>query len=105
MTENKTSAIEPAFAVLNPSGKEKLVDPMGLAERRGDLEGKNVYCISQLVGQSSVVMKRIAEDLPQYIPGVTTKYVAKSTAYMADDPELWDEIKAKGAAFIYGCGA
>ncbi len=46
MTENKTSAIEPAFAVLNPSGKEKLVDPMGLAERRGDLEGKNVYCIS-----------------------------------------------------------
>ena len=105
MMENKILDGEPAFAVLNPGGKEKLADPVGLAERRPGLEGKVVYCISQRVGQSSAVMKRVAEELPRHIPGVITKYVAKSAAYMADDPELWDEIRSKGAAFIYGCGA
>jgi hypothetical protein len=29
----------------------------------------------------------------------------KTSAYMSDDPELWEEIKKEGAAFIYGCGA
>lgn len=96
---------EPTFAVFDPSGKERLVDPIGPAERRGDLEGKVVYCISQRVGQSNAFIKKVAEELPRYIPGVTARYVARSTSYMADEPELWDEIRAKGAAFIYGCGA
>jgi hypothetical protein len=105
MMENKTSGNGQAFAVLNPSGKERHVAPTPPAQRRGDLEGKVVYCISQHVGGASSFLKRVAEVLPQYIPGVIAKYMPKSTAYMTDDPELWDEIRAKGAAFIYGCGA
>ena len=105
MTPNEASKNVPAFAVLNPSGREKEVVPLPLAERRSDLEGKVVYCISQHVGGASVFLAKVAEVLPRHIPGVKTIYVPKSTAYMTDEPELWDEIRAKEAAFIYGCGA
>ena len=95
----------PVFVVLNPSGKEREVVPIPPGERPPDLDGKVVYCVSQYVGGAHAFVQKVAEILPRYIPGVTTKYVPKSTAYMTDEPELWDEIKAKGAAFIYGCGA
>jgi hypothetical protein len=105
MTPHEVSEKVPVFAVLNPSGREKEVDPLPLAQRQPVLEGKVVYCISQHVGGANTFLAKVAEALPRHIPGVKTIHVPKSTAYMTDEPELWDEIRAKGAAFIYGCGA
>ena len=103
--EGKTLRNGPAFAVLNPSGKKKEADPLPLGERISDLNGKIVYCVSQHVGGAGTFLRKIAEVLPTYVPGIRTEYRSKSTAYMTDDPELWDEIRTKGAAFIYGCAA
>ena len=93
------------FEVLNPSGlmgKEALVP---LAARVPDLTGKVVYCVSQYVGGADAFLKKIADALPHYVPQVKAVYRRKTTAYMTDDPELWDEMLKEADAVIYGCGA
>lgn len=99
------SDTEATFTVLNPTGTQNDVASVPLAARIPDLSGKVVYCISQIVGGADVFLKKIADALPRYAPGVETVFVHKSTAYTTDDPELWDEIVSKGHAVIYGCGA
>ena len=96
---------EAIFAALNPGGEQKEVAAVALAQRIPDLAGKTVYCISQIIGGADTFLKKIADALPRYAPGVKTVFVHKSTAYMSDDPELWDEIAKGGHAVIYGCGA
>ena len=96
---------EATFTVLNPSGTQQQVASVPLAARIPDLSGKVVYCISQIIAGADVFLKKIADALPRYAPGVKAVFVHKSTAYMSDDPELWDEIVRKGHAVIYGCGA
>lgn len=102
MIQNDSSGL---FTVLNPSGLAKEAIPLPLAPRDQNLSGKTVYCISQHVGDADRFLKKIAEYLPSLIPGVKAVFRKKTSAYMSDDPELWDEIKKEGAAFIYGCGA
>ncbi len=94
-----------AYPVLNPCGEPKEAVPVPLASRVGDLEGKVVYCISQFVGGADTFMKKVAGALPRQAPGVRTVYRRKPAAYMTDDPELWNEIREKAHAVIYGCGA
>ena len=96
---------EATFTVLNPSGTQNEALSVPLAARIQDLSGKVVYCISQVIAGSDVFLKKIADALPRYAPGVKAVFVHKSTAYMSDDPELWDEIVKEGDAVIYGCGA
>ncbi|OIQ94746.1 hypothetical protein GALL_233000 [mine drainage metagenome] len=96
---------EATYTVLNPCGTEHEVASVPMAERIPDLSGKVVYCISQIVAGADVFLKKIADALPRYIPGVTAVFVHKSTPYMSDDPELWAEVVSKGHAVIYGCGA
>lgn len=94
-----------AYPVLNPSGEPKEAVPVPLAPRVGDLEGKVVYCISQFVGGADTFMQKVAGALPPQVPGVRTVYRRKPAAYMTDDPDLWNEIREKAHAVIYGCGA
>ena len=96
---------EAIFTVLNPSGAQQEVASVRLAERVPDLNGKVVYCISQIIAGADVFLKKIADALPHYAPGVKTVFVHKSTVYSSDDPELWNEIVREGHAVIYGCGA
>lgn len=93
------------YITLNPCGLRKEVPPVPLAPRVPDLNGKVIYCISQFVGGADTFLSKVAEFLPKYAPGVKTVYMRKPSAYGSDDPELWDEIKEKGDAIIYGCGA
>jgi len=102
MVQNDPSGV---FTVLNPSGVAKEAIPLPLAPRVQDLIGKTVYCVSQHVGDADKFLKKIAEALPALAPGVKAVFRKKTSAYMSDDPELWDEIKKEGSAFIYGCGA
>ncbi|MCC7487901.1 MAG: hypothetical protein IT529_23270 [Burkholderiales bacterium] len=97
--------VEASYTVLNPAGEHKQVPAVPLSARLAGLEGRTVYCISQIIGGADVFLKKIAQALPQYAPGVKTVFVHKTTAYMADDPALWSEIATKGHAVIYGCAA
>ena len=93
------------YAVLNPLGEAKTTESLALAERPGNLRGKVVYCVSQIIMGSEIFMDKMAALLPDYAPGVIVKSVRKPAAYMTDDPELWDEIADEADAVIYGCGA
>ena len=99
------SASEPVFEVLNPTAAQRHAAACALAPRLDSLAGKVVYCISQFVGGADVFLKKIADTLPGYAPGVRTVFVHKVTTYMSDDPDLWAEILREGDAVIYGCGA
>ncbi len=46
-----------------------------------------------------VISKRLTQGI---IPNVKTVVLRKKGSYMADDPDLWKEIKAKGQAAILG---
>jgi hypothetical protein len=95
----------PLFTVLNPSGLPKEAEPIPLAARVEDLSGKTVYCISQHVGDADTFLAKIAGELPKVVPGVKAVFRRRTSAYMENEPELWDEVKNNAAAFIYGCGA
>lgn len=97
--------LENMFTVLNPSGVPKEAAVLQLAPRIADLSGKTIYCISQYVGESDKFFKKVVEYLPTVIAGINVVFRKKTSAYMSDDPELWDEIKKRGDAFIYGCAA
>jgi hypothetical protein len=93
------------FEVLNPSGLMREAALAHLAARVPNLTSKVVYCVSQYVGGADVFLKKIADALPHYVPQVKAVYRRKTTAYMADDTELWDEIVKDADAVIYGCAA
>lgn len=101
----KPTAADPVFEVLDPTGAHAQVQPSGLAPRLDSLGGKVIYCISQFVGGADVFLKKIADALPNRVPGARAVFVHKATSYMSDDPELWAEIEREGDAVIYGCGA
>lgn len=96
---------DPVFEVLNPTGIPAEAGAFALAPRLGSLGGKIVYCISQFVGGADVFLKKIADALPDRVPGAKAVFVHKSTSYMSDDPELWAEVEREADAVIYGCGA
>jgi hypothetical protein len=93
------------FEVLSPSGVMQEAAPARLAVRVPNLTSKVVYCVSQYVGGADVFLKKIADALPHYVPQVKAVYRRKTTAYMTDDPGLWDEIVKGADAVIYGCAA
>jgi hypothetical protein len=97
--------VENMFIVLNPSGEQKIAAPLPLTPRSKDFSGKTIYCISQHVGNADRFLNKVVDNLPTMMNGVSAVFRKKTSAYMSDDPELWDEVKKKGAAFIYGCGA
>ncbi|MCC6196100.1 MAG: hypothetical protein IT518_16715 [Burkholderiales bacterium] len=96
---------EPIYTVLDPAGEQQEVPTVSLAARLESLEGSTVYCISQFIGGADSFMKKVADALAKRVAGVKTVFVHKATAFMADDPALWDEIAHKGHAVIYGCAA
>jgi hypothetical protein len=103
--EKQGSRNETAYAVVNPSGLQRPVDPIPLSDRLHDLGGKTIYCISQYIGGADAFLERVATALPKYVSGVKTVFRRKPAAYMTDDPELWNEIETEADAVIYGCGA
>jgi hypothetical protein len=103
--EQTDSGQNSTFAVLNPCGIEKDVPPVSLAPRITNLDNKTIYCVSQFVGGADGFLKKIADLLPHYAPGVKTIYKHKESTYMSYDQPLWDEIRKEADAVIYGCGA
>jgi hypothetical protein len=103
--DSKNAGKEMLYAALSPRGIKPKVKEMPLGPRVSNLTGKVVYCISQYVGGSDIFIRKVADILPQYAPGVRAEYRKKPSAYLTDDPELWDETVKEADAFVYGCGA
>ena len=98
-------AAEPTYAVLNPQGIKPDIKQFPLAPRLTDFSGKTVYVISQHVGDADIFLKKVTALLPQYLPGVKAVYKDKPSAYMTDDPQLWNETAKNAQTYIYGAAA
>lgn len=93
------------YEALNPRGLRPEAPLLPMAPRLPDLQGKVVYCVSQVVGGADVFLQKVAQALPQYAAGVKTVYRRKPSVYGTDDPEFWEEITREADAMIYGSAA
>ncbi len=96
---------EPVYKALNPRGTGHDVKLFPITPRLTDFNGKTVYVISQHVGDADIFLKKVAQELPKYLPGVKAVYKDKPAVYMTDDPDLWKETTQNAHAFIYGAAA
>jgi hypothetical protein len=95
-------AVELVYKALNPRATPHEVKLFPLTSRVTDYSGKVVYVISQHVGDADIFLKKVAKELPKYLPGVKAVYKDKPSAYMTDDPEVWNEVAKNAQAFVYG---
>ena len=98
-------ASAPKVSVLNPAVTNTMVPRLPLAPRLSTLEGKTIYMVDIGWGGPEAgydVLQVISKRLTQGMPNIKTVVVRKKGSYMADDPDLWKEIKAKGHAAILG---
>ncbi len=95
-------AQEPIYKALTPRATRPEVKQFPLAARVPDLSDKVIYVISQHVGDADIFLKKVANALPKYFPGVKAIYKDKPSAYMTDDPELWNEVAKNANAFVFG---
>lgn len=98
--ESKPGAILDPFT--QPSSS---VEPMSLAPRLDDLDGKTVYLVDTGFGGSDDFMQELQDWFAQNLPGVKTELRHKQGTMFTDDPQLWEEMKAAGAdGAILGVG-
>jgi hypothetical protein len=97
-------AAEPFYKILNPRGYMADVKLTPLAPRVADLNNKVVYLITpkQEGSHIEVGLDKVGEALKKRFPNVKVIFKHKPSPYVTDDPDLWDEMKKTGHAFVYG---
>ena len=90
--------------VFNPVGFPPKVTRKPPAPRLDTLEGKTVYLVDCRFDDSDVFLKEMQAWFAENMPGVKTVFQPIRNVYTKDDPETWEEVKAKGQAAIVGVG-
>ncbi len=74
-----------------------------MAPRLESLQGKTVYLVNQGFGGSDRFMQQFQAWFAENMPDVTTVLKRKTGFIFRDDTkDLWEEIKEKGDAVIFG---
>jgi len=74
-----------------------------MAPRLESLQGKTVYLVNQGFGGSDLFMRQFQAWFDENMPDVTTVLKRKTGFIFRDDTkDLWEEIKEKGDAVIFG---
>lgn len=89
---------------LNPRGEPPAIQLIPMAPRPKSLDGKTVYLVSDGFPGADHFLDQIAIWFQKNMPSVRTEYRLKKGGFADDDPQLWSEIKAKGAAVIMAIG-
>ncbi len=98
------SAAEAQLVGLNPKGMPPAITLRPLAPRFSSLDGKTIYMVDIGFNNGDVFFQQMQRWFHEHMPSVKTIYRRKIGAYPQDDPKLWAEIKAAGAAVIMGVG-
>ncbi len=80
------------------------VERKPLAPRLDTLNGKTIYIINNNFSGGEVLGPVIADWFAKNMPQVKTVFKDKKGSFGEDDPELWQEIKAKASAMIHEFG-
>lgn len=90
--------------VLNPRGFPPSIQLIPMAPRVASLDGKTIYLVSDGFEGADRFLNQIAVWFSKNMPSVKTIYRLKAGGLAGDDPKLWAEIKANGAAMIMAYG-
>jgi len=90
--------------VVNPKGFPPAIQLIPMAPRVANLDGKTVYLVSDGFEGADRFLAQIAIWFQKNMPSVHTIYKLKAGGLAGDDPKLWSEIKANGAAMIMAYG-
>lgn len=90
--------------VLNPRGFPPAIQLIPMAPRVASLDGKTIYLVSDGFEGADRFLNQIAVWFSKNMPSVKTIYRLKAGGLAGDDPKLWAEIKANGAAMIMAYG-
>jgi hypothetical protein len=96
--------VETKIEALNPRGMPPVIQLVPMAPRPKSLDGKTVYLVSDGFPGADHFLGQIAIWFKRNMPSVMTEYRLKKGGFADDDPQLWAEIKAKGAAVIMAIG-
>lgn len=100
----KAVASSGKIEVLNPKGFPPAIKLFPMAPRTASLDGKTIYLVSDGFEGADRFLNQIAIWFQKNMPSVKTVYRLKAGGLTGDDPQLWAEIKAKGAAMIMAYG-
>jgi len=104
-------ATQTLTAVLNPEarripateGSGAGAPSWNMAPRLASLNGKTVYLVNQGFGGSDLFMEQFRAWFAENMPTVRTVLKRKTGFIFRDDTkDLWEEIKEKGDAVIFG---
>ena len=92
------------LTVLNPMGFPPKITKKQAARRLDSLDGKVIYLVDCRFDDSIELLKQVQAWFAEHMPGVTTRMISLTNYYGHDDPQTWEEIRAKGDAAIVGVG-
>ena len=92
------------ITVYNPAGFPPKITKKELAPRLDTLAGKTVYLVDCRFDDSDVFLGQMQAWFAEHMPAVKTIVKPISSVYLKDDPETWEEIRARGHAAILGVG-
>jgi hypothetical protein len=94
------AADEGKIVVMNPRGIQPEIRKIPMATRPATLDGKTVYIVDTKYPNTKPFVEELFAALKAKYPKTTWVLRDKIAGYMDDDPNLWKEIKAKGAGAI-----
>ena len=104
-------ATQALHKVLNPEarrtpateGSGAGISSWSMAPRLDSLDGRTVYLVNQGFGGSDLFMEQFRAWFAENMPAVKTVSKRKTGFIFRDDTtDLWEEIKEKGDAVIFG---
>ena len=94
------AADEAKIVVMNPRGIQPEIRKIPMATRPATLDGKTVYIVDTKYPNTKPFVNELFAALQAKYPKTTWIVRDKYAGYMDDDPNLWKEIKSKGACAI-----
>ena len=98
------AAEEPLFRVLNPTGNPPPIELRAMAPRPATLDGKTVYLVDVTFDNGDKFLQQMQAWMAVHLPDVKTEFRIKKGAYVADDPDLWNEIRSVDGLLIMAIG-
>jgi hypothetical protein len=91
---------EEKIVVMNPRGVKPEIRKIPMATRPATLDGKTIYIVDTKYPNTKPFVEELLAALKTEYPKTTWVLKDKFAGYMDDDPNLWKEIKEKGAGAI-----
>ena len=101
---SSSAADEADITILNPRGILPEILRIPMAPRPGTLDGGTVYIVDTKFARTRDFMEALAEALRKRYPETNWILRDKIGNYQVDDPELWEEIREKGAGVVMALG-